>query len=126
MNPYAFYVGIFMIVFVIYKYYRGKSILANGEVIEAKVIKVKNKTNKGKRYCYPKLYLEDSGNPYEFYCYSAKTSGHDIYHEGQLLKVRRFNKLFGGIGYFYGAQMKLDFGVAITVGLILVIASFFV
>ena len=126
MNYYVLALGIATVIFAAYQYYRGKQILQTGEVVEAKVIKVKNKTNKGRPYCYPKLLIDQYGVEETFYCYSARTSGRDKYYEGQILQVRRYNKLFGGIDYFYGAEMKLNYITAVLAGVVLIIASFVV
>ncbi len=51
------------------------------------ITRVKNKTRKSSRYCYPyATVISQSGVEKQVICYSAKKRGHDRYSEGEEIK----------------------------------------
>lgn len=58
-------------------------IMRNNEIEAYTIIRCKNKTQKARRYCYPKVVAP---NGKEFYVYTAKKRGHDLYVEGETLE----------------------------------------
>lgn len=94
------------------------------DTIRGEVIRCKNKTNKGKRYCYPKVDMLELGFDKEFFVYSARKKGHDYYIEGDILDFYPSKNLFGKDVYrctigFWNLSITL-----ISISVLTIIASF--
>ena len=126
MEEYALEIGIGIIMLGIIRILRDYLITVNSSVLKGTVSKVKNKTRKSRRYCYPKIVVHDESFDIEKSFPSAKKRGHDYFTIGQEMSLYKYRSFTFKdtykplIGFWYSSFNIMFMGVVV------IIISFFV
>ena len=121
MQEYALEIGLVIIALGTIRILRDLLVSRNSSVIKGTVSKVKNKTRKSSRYCYPKIIVNDESADIEMSFPSARKRGHDRYYEGEEISLYKYrNFLFKDTykplnGFWFSSFQILFYGIVVII-----------